>query len=411
LFRDLQREVLIHFDRQDPATLEEHFPLEIAEQTDANWRALRLTGTNYALNYGWPTIARSGFGYAQPLASGIDRYAVKLYPADGRDTSWVDLDLATYQPPAIPELQAEFRGRRVELSWRTAAFRRYFFGYSLSKSTDDGKTWTELMDLPLINDRDTLGPEALKYSYFVDSLAQTDTTVHYRLWGHDYLGGRSDTYSEVTGGGYDRLRNSPLLIAAEPTDSNYAHLQWELELAQESLLREFRIAHTDSLGGIYRVVLAGIAPAQREAWVPMPSEANFFRVQAVPQRGPVLSSFEALVMAHDVEPPARPRELSGTIDSSGVARLQWLDNTEPDLAGYRVFRADWRGSELAGITPDPLPTASFIDTVDLRSGNEWVYYQVRALDQRGNESPFTPVLALKKPDLLQIGRASCRERV
>jgi hypothetical protein len=391
---------LIHFDRQDPAILDEHFPLDEAEQTTDNWRTLRLMGTNYALNYDWRATVRSGFGYARPLTADCGHYAIKLYPVAGRDTFWVEFDRAHYQPPAVPELQAEFRGRRVELSWRTAAFRRYFFGYSLSKSTDEGQTWTELMDLPLINDQDTLGPEALKYSYFVDTLAPADSTVRYRLRGHDYLGGRSDTYSEVSGGGYDRLRYSPLLTAAEPTDSNYAHLQWELDPAQESLLREFRIVCADSVGASPRVVLAGIDPARREAWVPMPGEANFFRVQAVPQAGAVLSSFEALVMAHDAEPPARPRELSGTIDSSGIVHLEWRPNTEPDLAGYRVFRSDFRTGELAGITPDPLAAAAFIDTVDLRSGNEWVYYQVRALDQRGNGSPFTPVLALKKPDLI-----------
>lgn len=389
---------LIHFEQQDAATLEEHFPFEAEEQTEANWRALRWTGTNYALNYDWRTIERAGFGYARPIDAAVPRYAVKLYTTGQPDTLWVGFDRRAYQPPAVPELLAEFRGRRVELSWRTIGHRRHFFGYSVRKSIDGGQTWTELMDLPLINDQDTLGVPALEFSYLTDTLAQADVEVRYRLHGHDYLGGRSTQFSEVTGSGYTDLRFSPLLVSAEPTDSNYAHLQWEWGAAQEALLREFRIVHTDSSGGIYRTALAGIDPSTREVWVPMRYEANFYRVQAVPLRGAIRSSFEALVMAHDAEPPATPEGLRGQIDSNGVVRLDWTANTEPDLAGYRVFRSDFRTSELAGITPDPLSVTTFVDTVDLRSGNEWVYYQLQAVDRRGNGSLFTPLLELKKPD-------------
>ena len=390
---------LVHFARQDPATLEEHFPFEPEEQTEANWRALRLAGTNYALNYDWRAIERAGFGYARPLDATVPRYALKLYSENSLDTFWVDFDREAHQAPAVPELAAEFKGRRVELSWRTAAHRRYFFGYSVRKSADGGQSWSELMDLPLINDQDTLGEPALEFSYYTDTLERPDVEVRYRLHGHDYLGGRSVRFSEVRGSGYPDPSFSPLLVSAEPTDSNYAHLRWELDPSREALLREFRIVHTDSAGGIYRPALAGIDPAAREAWVPMRFEANFYRVLAVPLRGPTRGSFEALVMAHDAEPPAAPRGLAGNIDSTGEVRLYWEANTEPDLAGYRIFKSHFAAGEPAGITPDPVAEPAFVDTVELQSGNEWVYYQIQAVDRRGNGSPFTPLLSLKKPDV------------
>ena len=96
----------------------------------------------------------------------------------------------------------------------------------------------------------------------------------------------------------------------------------------------------------------------------------------------------------DTEPPAPPTGLTVTDSGNGEALLlSWNTNTEPDLLGYRVYRA-----VSAGVYAPPdeayqrLGTAmvdttqrSFTDTTVSR--DVYHFYRITAVDQSGNESP------------------------
>ena len=86
----------------------------------------------------------------------------------------------------------------------------------------------------------------------------------------------------------------------------------------------------------------------------------------------------------DKFPPAPPKGLSA-VSTAGAINLIWDPNTEPDLAGYFV----WRGTgdaPLQQITPEPVTDAAFFDNV--RPGVKFVY-AVRAVDKAGNVSQFS----------------------
>lgn len=356
---------------------------------------------NMALSYEWSAIERSGLGFTRPLDEGVSMYALKLYPTAAGDTLFFDINIDTYQVPEVPELQAVFKDKNVELKWRTLEYRNDFFAWYLDRSLDNGKTWEAVFDIPLMNNYDTItgADESLKSLYHTDHLPENDVEVLYRLQGADFLGGRSENYSIVTGEGHDDIITSPLMLETIQTDSNYAIIQWEYDETFNPLLEEFRIVVTDTTGKNYRVALEGIDPSQRSAAVYMKYRSNFFRVQAVSKQGTVLTSFESLVMMYDVTPPAVPGDFEGYIDSLGAAHFSWIVSDEFDLAGYYLFKGYFKEEEKAMITPDPLIGPTHIDSVDMETGNEWVYYQLRSVDTRGNGSAFTPILELKKPDI------------
>ena len=84
----------------------------------------------------------------------------------------------------------------------------------------------------------------------------------------------------------------------------------------------------------------------------------------------------------DTTPPAIPESLSGTV-LEGTVYLAWSPNSEPDLAGYKVYRREGRG-EKELLTPQPITTPVFKDpNVKLR--HTYLYY-VTAVDKSGNES-------------------------
>jgi flagellar hook assembly protein FlgD len=78
----------------------------------------------------------------------------------------------------------------------------------------------------------------------------------------------------------------------------------------------------------------------------------------------------------DLQPPGIPRGLALDV-SNDTVYLSWLANTEPDLAGYNMFRD---GNKInSTIVPDTI-------YVDYVMWNAYVYYQVSAVDTFGNES-------------------------
>jgi hypothetical protein len=92
------------------------------------------------------------------------------------------------------------------------------------------------------------------------------------------------------------------------------------------------------------------------------------------------------VFANDVFPPVAPSGLQAVF--SGIAQqpaidLTWTPNTEPDLAGYNVYRHT--GSEApVKINADLVKTPSFHDS-GVKAGTTY-FYSVSAVDLRGNES-------------------------
>lgn len=82
--------------------------------------------------------------------------------------------------------------------------------------------------------------------------------------------------------------------------------------------------------------------------------------------------------------PAAPAPFAG-IYTDGATRLFWDPNTEPDLAGYRLYR----GND-AGFVPGPGNLiASPPDTGYADVGPSGSYYKITAVDVHGNESPAT----------------------
>ncbi len=94
----------------------------------------------------------------------------------------------------------------------------------------------------------------------------------------------------------------------------------------------------------------------------------------------------ATVFVHDVFPPARPAEIQAVY--SGVGQkpfidLVWAANTEPDLAGYNVYR-HLEGGAPEKINSDLVRAPGYRDA-QVEPGKRY-FYSVSAVDLRQNES-------------------------
>ncbi|MBZ5630467.1 MAG: hypothetical protein LAO06_16530 [Acidobacteriia bacterium] len=122
----------------------------------------------------------------------------------------------------------------------------------------------------------------------------------------------------------------------------------------------------------------------------------FYHVTAIttvliPDKPPVQvsgdPSREIKVFTKDVFPPAAPSGLQAV--ASGVGQppfvdLTWAPNTEPDLAGYNLYRHE-AGQPPVKINTELVKIPAHRDRAAM-SGRKYIY-SVTAVDLRGNESP------------------------
>jgi hypothetical protein len=94
----------------------------------------------------------------------------------------------------------------------------------------------------------------------------------------------------------------------------------------------------------------------------------------------------AAVFARDTFPPAAPSGLQAVFSGVGqkpFVDLTWAPNSEPDLAGYNLYR-HVEGQPAMKVNTELVKTPSWRDS-DVQTGAKY-FYAVSAVDLRGNES-------------------------
>ena len=103
-------------------------------------------------------------------------------------------------------------------------------------------------------------------------------------------------------------------------------------------------------------------------------------------------------LVHDTFPPAVPADLEAV--TSGVGQkpfidLTWTPGTDPDLAGYNVYRQDDANGPWTKINPDLVAMPAFRDE-NVSPGHSYAY-RVTAVDARQNESDRSRIARERVP--------------
>ena len=359
----------------------------------------------YAADLCFPAAVLAGWGFEDKTAKAGERYLYRitsLVPAGKLMIQQGSVYVSLKEDNTLPqpqELTAVFGDKSVMLTWNYGILKKYYNAYHIEKSSD-GKSFKRLSDIPFTNLNTQDGKPADRM-YHIDTLANNLSEVYYRIIGVNAFGEESPPSEIVKGQGKNKLIYVPHITKAVPNATGGFDVSWEFDKRGNNLVKHFELQRSNTDRGPFQTVVKEIASDKREVACDNLLASNYFVITAIPHDGDPVSSFPVLVQPLDTIPPAAPMGLTGAVDTLGVVRLQWTANTEKDLLGYRIYRAQTKDEELVPLTDVAVRSNQFIDTLNILNLNSKVYYAVTALDQRYNQSAPSVKTELQKPDVVR----------
>lgn len=199
---------------------------------------------------------------------------------------------------------------------------------------------------------------------------------------------------------------SPYLISVLHTEPEKALVSWEIEETEP--LKGFRIGRSDKDNEAFHQIHDDIIPPDWRSFTDnyfIKDTNNYYIIEAIDTAGNISKSNIAFLSIIDSVPPAIPIAINGVMDSLGIVTLEMESQTERDFMGYRVYKANAEDHEFSVVQEtynDTIVSIArkpiIIDTSTLESLTPYVYYHVTALDYHYNESKFSEMIKVPRPD-------------
>ncbi len=360
----------------------------------------RFTFSLYAADLDFEVACMAGWGWRDTTVRPGEYYLYRVIPATQADSlrygmASVYTSPDEYKPLPLPVgLAAEWGNKAAVLTWDYGRLVDYYNSYYIEKSTD-GVHFSRLPGRPV----SSLDNGSGKMVY-VDSLADNYTVTYYRVRGISPFGETGPASEAVSGKGMNVLSYVPVMRRVVVNAQGGVEMEWEFDEEGNDFIAGFELLRASVAGGDYTSVSGLIPPRERRFVWEEPEAVNYLAVRAVALEGKSTVSHPVLVQPLDTVPPDVPRGLAGEVDTNGVVRLHWHPNTEGDLQGYFLYRAELPEEEPYPLSDRVIADTLFVDTVEVATLNSKVYYYLSAVDKRYNQSAFSERLELRKPDVI-----------
>ncbi|MCG8578920.1 MAG: hypothetical protein MI866_03335, partial [Bacteroidales bacterium] len=192
----------------------------------------------------------------------------------------------------------------------------------------------------------------------------------------------------------------PQLKAKAGSQGQTVVLDWQFANEKQEKIDGFRIYRSEKFDSGFSLIGDKLPAVSQQYTDKEPLPNAYYRIQAFNHGFDGPQSIPLMIQLVDSIPPAVPLGLKAEADTSGLVRLNWTANTENDLYGYRVYRANSSREEFSQLTAEAVLTNAYVDTINLKTLTKEVFYKVVAVDKRQNKSDFSEVLKVERPDIV-----------
>ena len=347
-----------------------------------------------------------GFRLEDKDISKDNRYIYRIFTIPSQkgyvtDTAYVVVDPANFSiVPTVKAVFLEALDSRIKVQWSKVVNRGKFTAYNVEKSLDGGKTFKRLNSVPITFD---FGPNQADDFFFMDTLVVNEVKYHYRVSGITAFGEWSQASESVAGAGKDLSGSMPPTSLWAKDIGGKFEITWKAPDQQVDDHAGWYVARAINATGPFTYLHEKPLPKNQLRFVdesPIPLLPNYYVVYAADDKNNLNQSPVIMGVHNDSEPPAKPIGLSGLSDSTGLITLQWTENKEIDLMGYRVYMATARNRDWYQLTSAPTPKTTFQTRVPLNTLSEKVYFTIVALDFHYNPSDYAATAEVLLPDTI-----------
>ncbi len=309
------------------------------------------------------------------------------------------VDASKTRSPLPPlGLQAQLEGNVAHLSWPTDLHYGVYSQYTVERSADS-INFTQIQEVPYAFIQNS---EKDKRAYFLDTLPNFETNYYYRIRGISPFQKISAPSEIVKLRAIPDLKGLAILDSTKLNSDGQVDIYWSFPDTLESYINGFQIQKTTDpvmKGTVLSKDL--ISPKQRYYGDSLPSTSNYYTLLLIGQDNQVISKSPFhFTPVSDTISPLPPNGIQAEINAEGQVNIQWLENREPDLLGYRVFVANHPHAEFVERTQSLLSLPQFQDSILLNTLSPNIYYKILAVDRHYNVSGFSEVVAVQKPDTI-----------
>lgn len=359
---------------------------------DLSWRGALIQGLAY-----YDTKVEDGKTYKYRLSTNFEASGFIIPPVSLQVLN--EIEANNY----LHDLSIQEKDSELKVKWANL---EGIGGANIEYSMDginyirDNKSAFFLLNSSPISDQDSI-------SYSIDSLSN-NVEYNIRVYGITPFG-NEEILGEIKGTPRDLTPpKRPIMLGVKQTKPNSAIIQWKMSEPYEEDLQGFIIGRgNEDFGEFYRIH-EGVIPPD---WISFEDKyfeldtTNFYVVEAIDLEGNRSRSNSAYLTLVDSIAPKIPIPLSGLMDSLGIVTLELKAQEEKDFMGYRIYKANDPKHEFSVVQETYNDTIvalarkpTIIDTSTLESLTPFVYYHVTALDYHYNESKFSEVIKVPRPD-------------
>ena len=325
-------------------------------------------------------------------------FAASTTPLFRSDTALFIIETKKEFPIAPVQNLSVYEGDKIiSLRWHDM---EHFAGYYIERSAD-GKTFTKLSDNPYIQfaSRNNSMDDEFTYN---DTIPVNYKIYYYRIKGISIFSQTSESSDIIKAQGRDRTPpEQPFIYKADYKGNNTAILDWAPYKSAPDL-KGFFVSRGQDIKGPFSVLHDNILPPSTRNFTDtkvIEGGMNYYVLTAVDTAGNIVTSLPRYVVTPDNLAPVKPTGLNGKINMKGAVKLSWHQAKENDIEGYRIYRANARDQTYNPIS-STIPDTVFQDTITLKTLTKHIYYRIVAVDRNKNNSPYSDVLELKRPDIV-----------
>lgn len=361
---------------------------------------------------------KRGATYSYFLTPNLTPDVLKVTPA------LVDIENLPFEPkPCTLELEDSIAAvDGILLSW---PYTEDYSSFDIERRKKGQKDWVVLNKKPYLSMVMDLFEGDEPPGLYADTGVEPGTYT-YRLRGYDSFGDKSAPGPEHEVTLPDLLPPAPpriKLITIERGDTTItARIDWHKDAIEPDLLgyipfyqygvpenldeltSEDRTNEADSTlyGGRWVPLVKDRVLAPRDSFIVVDVRGlntGMVTIAAVDSAMNMTYAMPMPMRIDDLEPPLPPTNLRGLVSAEGIVTLGWTPSLSPDAYYYEVFMAnDTTHTFVLVPNLQQHRDTIFNDTLSLEVNQPFKYYKVRAIDWAGNNSEFSDVLRVMRPN-------------